>query len=142
MTQRLLALLPLLAAGLACAALGDPMGRGSALEEAQLQYTQQVRWGNLDAASEFVDPALREEFLRQAPAFEAIRITEYDIGRIDYGNDRESATVRVTYRAYSLASLQEQRIEEQQHWVRPGGNTWFVKPELAGLLEPFPGVGR
>ncbi len=143
MTRRLLGLLlPLLGAGLGCTAFGDPLGRERALAEAQLRYTQQVRWGNLDAASEFVEPALREEFLGQQPAFETIRITEFEIGRIDYGEDRESATVRVTYRAYSLASLQEQRIEERQRWVRPGGNTWFVRPELAGLLEPFPALGR
>jgi hypothetical protein len=142
MTGRLLGVLAALLAGLGCAAFGDPMGRASALEDAQLHYTQHVRWGNLDAASEFVDPALREAFLSQAPAFEAVRITDFEIGRIDYGDDRDSATVRVTYRAYSLASLEEQRIEERQHWVRPGGNTWFVRPQLAGLLEPFPGVGR
>jgi hypothetical protein len=50
--------------------------------------------------------------------------------------------VRVTYHAYSLASLEERRIEERQRWVRPGGNTWFVQPELAGLLQPLPGRGR
>jgi len=142
MTRRLFIVLPILAVGLGCAALADPMGRGGALEDAQLRYTQQVRWGNLDAASEFVDPALREEFLSQAAAFEGIRITDYEIGRIDWGDGHDSATVRVTYRAYSVASLQEKRIDEEQHWVRPGGNTWFVKPELAGLFEPFPGVGR
>ena len=133
MTWRLLGLLPLLA-GLSCAAFGDPMGRERALEDAQLQYTQHVRWGNLDAASEFVDPEQRPGFLDQRPAFEAVRITDYEIGRIDYGEDRESATVRVTYSAYSLASLEERRIEERQSWVRPGGNTWYVRPELAGLL--------
>jgi hypothetical protein len=142
MTWRLLGLLPLLGAGLACAALGDPMGRERALADAQLHYTQHVRWGNLEAASEFVDPALRPGFLEQRPAFELVRITEYEIGRIDYGDDRESATVRVTYHAYSLASLEERRIEERQRWVRPGGNTWFVQPELAGLLQPLPGRGR
>ena len=137
MIWRLLGLLPLVAS-LACAAFSDPMGRERALEDAQLQYTQHVRWGNLDAASEFVDPELRPGFLDQRPAFEAVRITDYEIGRIDYGEDRESATVRVTYRAYSIASLEERRIEERQRWVRPGGNTWYVQPELAGLL-PLPG---
>jgi hypothetical protein len=141
MIGRLLVLLALLATAGGCAALADPMGRGLALENAQLRYTQHVRWGDLDAASEFVDPALRAEFLRFVPAFESIRITEYDIGRIDYADDRESATVRVTYHAYSLASAQERRIEEEQRWVRPGmGNTWWVQPRLAGLLEPFPTV--
>jgi hypothetical protein len=137
MGRRLLVLLALLAAAGGCAAFGDPMGREYALENAQLRYTQHVRWGELDAASEFVDPSLRVEFMRQAPTFESIRITDYEIGRIDYADDRESATVHVTYHAYSLASAQEQRIEEEQRWVRPSGNTWWVKPELAGLLQPF-----
>jgi hypothetical protein len=148
MSRRWLGALAGLVAGLGCGSLGcgslgDPMGRGTALEESQLRYTQHVRWGNLDAASEFVDPELRGEFLRQAPAFEAIRITEYEIGRIEYGQDRASATVRVTYRAYSLASLEEKRVEEQQSWVRPGtGNTWWVRPRLANLLQAFPEAAR
>jgi len=128
------------AAGLLAAfgCISDPMGREDALAKAQLRYTQQVRWGNLEAASEYVDPEVRKAFLGQAKAFEAIRITEYDIGRIDYGDDRRSATVHVTYHAYSLASVEERQIEEEQHWTRPRGNTWLVRPELAGLLGSFP----
>jgi len=138
MTWRVLGLLLGLSAAFGCAAFGDPMGRERALEGAQLRYTQNVRWGDFDAASEYVDPAIREDFLELAPAFEGIRITEYDIGRIEYEGNRESATVRVVYHGYSLANAQERRIEEQQRWVRPGrDNTWFVQPKLAGLLEPF-----
>jgi len=140
MTSRVLGVLLGLSAAFGCSAFGDPMGRERALEGSQLRYTQQVRWGDFDAASEFVDPAIREEFLGFASAFEGIRITEYDIGRIEYEGNRESATVHVTYHGYSLANAQERRIEEQQHWVRPGrDNTWWVQPKLAGLLEPFAG---
>jgi hypothetical protein len=129
--------------GLGCAAFSDPMGREDALASAQLRYTQNVRWGNLDAASEFVDPEVRDAFLGQAKAFEAIRITEYDIGRIDYGEDRRTAQVHVTYHAYAPASVEERRIEEEQHWSRPGsGNTWLVRPELAGLIDSFPEAKR
>ena len=141
MAWRFLGMLVGLSAAVGCAAFDDPMGRERALEGAQLRYTQHVRWGELDAASDFVDPALRKEFLAFGPAFEAIRITEYDIGRIEYAEDRESATVHVTYHGYSLANAQERRIQEQQRWVRPGsGNTWWVQPKLAGLLEPFVGA--
>jgi hypothetical protein len=119
------------------------MGRERALEGAQLRYTQHVRWGEFDAASEFVDPAVRADFLAQAPSLEGIRITEYDIGRIRYEGNRDSATVHVIYHAYSLATAQERRIEEQQHWVRPGkDNTWWVQPEIGGLLESFAGAAR
>jgi len=132
-----------LLAGLGCVGFHDPMGREEALTNAQRHYTQNVRWGNLDAASAYVDPEVRDDFLGRARAFEAIRITEYDIGRIDYGEDRRSAQVHVTYHAYSLASVEERRIEEEQHWSRPGsGNTWLVRPELAGLIESFPEARR
>ena len=132
-----------LVSGIGCAAFSDPMGRENALADSQLRYTQHVRWGNLDAASTFVDPEVRPAFLGQAKAFEAIRITDYDIGQIDYGGDRRSATVHVTYHAYSLASAQENRIEEDQSWTRPGmGNTWLVRPQLAGMIQSFPAATR
>jgi hypothetical protein len=140
MTWRVLGMILGLSAAVGCAAFADPMGRERALDVAQLRYTQNVRWGDFDAASEYVDPLLREEFLGNAPAFAGIRITEYDIGRIEYEGNRESATVHVIYHGYSLATAQERRIEEMQHWVRPGGdNTWLVQPKLAGLLAPFAG---
>ena len=143
MSGRVFGMLLVLLAASGCAAFGDPMGRERALEGAQLRYTQHVRWGNFEAASEFVDPEQRDAFRGQAPAFDGIRITEYDIGRIEYAGNRESATVRVTYHGYSLATAQEWRIEEQQRWVRPGGdNTWWVQPKLAGLLEPLAGATR
>ena len=34
--------------------LADPLGRRSALKEVQLKYTQAIRWGNIEKASEFV----------------------------------------------------------------------------------------
>lgn len=143
MSARVLGFLLVLVAASGCAAFGDPMGREWALEGAQLRYTQHVRWGDFDAASAFVDPDAREAFLGQAPAFDGIRITEYDIGRIEYEGNREAATVRVIYHGYSLATAQEWRIEEEQRWVRPGrDNTWWVKPKLAGLLEPLAGATR
>ena len=143
MTWRALVAAAGLLAGLGCAAFSDPMGREYALAGVQLRYTQQVRWGNLEAASEFVDPEVRDAFLAQAKSFEAIRITEYDIGRFDYAEDRQSAKVHVTYHAYSPATVEERQIEEEQLWTRPGnGNTWLVKPQLAGLLESFPEAKR
>ena len=143
MAWRALAAAAGLLTGLGCAAFSDPMGREYALSGVQLRYTQQVRWGNLDAASEFVAPEARDGFLALAKGFEAIRITEYDIGRFDYAEDRQSAKVHVTYHAYSRATVEERRIEEVQHWTRPGnGNTWLVTPQLAGLFDSFPQAQR
>lgn len=140
MSWRLLGVVAGLLAGLGC--VSDPMGRAHALEEAQLSYTQNVRWGNFDAASELVAPAQREAFLAQRPAFERIRITEYDIGKIDYDPELTSAKVQVTYHGYSLATLEERRIDETQHWERPEGSTWWVTPQLAGVIQAFPEAAR
>ena len=73
--------------------------------------------------------------LAMAPAFETIRITDFDIGRIDFQED--AATVTVTYHGYGLATFLEKRIRETQEWVRHDGNVWWVRPELDGLLDAF-----
>jgi hypothetical protein len=130
----LLLLGALLASG--CASLfHDPLGRQRALERSQRSYTQLMRWGDVERAAEYVDPELRERFMAVAPAFEAIRITDFEIGRIDYEED--AATVTVTYHAYGLSTFLEKRIRETQQWVRHEGNVWWVRPELDGLLDSF-----
>ena len=84
--------------------LADPLGRRSALKKVQLQYTQAIRWGNFEKASEFVDPDLREEFLGLLDAFEKIRVTDYDIGSIQYESS-DLAKVTVTYHAYTVGTF-------------------------------------
>ena len=72
---------------------------------------------------------------RGAGQFDAIRITDFEVGQIDFGEEHATATVRVTYHAYSMQSMLEREIEETQRWERVGkGNEWFVRPELEGLV--------
>jgi hypothetical protein len=113
------------------AELDDPLGRDFALNAAQRQYTQAIRWGELEDASAYVDPALKAAFLEKAAAFEGFRITDYQIGQIDYDADDSSlARVSVTYRGYCTASLIERPIRERQQWYRESGNDWRVRPEF------------
>lgn len=129
---------------IACAGCGatfaDPMGRENELETTQRRYTRLVRWGEIERASEFVDPALREDFLVHGPRLERIRITDFEIGKLDFDeDDDDQATVTVTYRAYSLSTASERAITERQHWFREPGlsNTWHVRSELPDLLSRF-----
>jgi hypothetical protein len=113
------------------AELDDPLGRDFALNAAQRQYTQAIRWGELEDASAYVDPELKAAFLEKAAAFEGFRITDYQIGHIDYDeNDSNLARVSVTYRGYYTASLIERPIRERQQWYRASGNDWRVRPEF------------
>lgn len=113
------------------AELDDPLGRHAALTDCQRRYTQAIRWGELDEASEFVDPVLRPAFLEKSAAFEGFRITDYQIGHLDYAeDDSDAAQVAVTYRGYYTASLIELPIRERQQWYRESGNDWRVRPDF------------
>ena len=121
--------------------VSDPMGRTAALDVAQRKYTNAVRWGDIGQAVRLVHPDLREEFLSYETEFEGIRVTDFEVGELVYDDGQQTATVRVTYHAYSLSSLLEKKIKEVQRWERLSvQNDWVVRPELAGLLEQVTGL--
>ena len=113
----------------------DPMGRHAAFDDTQRQYTNYLRWGEVGKASAFVDPALREAFLQQAPAFESMRVTDFEIGEVEYTN--ESAKVSVTYQGYSLETFVERKIREDQSWHREGSNRWLVRSDVGDFAKVF-----
>jgi hypothetical protein len=129
-----------LLAGVGCAStFADPTGRTTALENAQRRYTQLVRWGEIRRASAYVEPDLREEFLSYEPFFEQIRFTDTEAEDVDLDPSQNTASVEVTYRAYSLATFQEKRILETQEWTRYDGiqNNWLVRPEIEEIVGAF-----
>ena len=80
-------------------------------------------------------PELRKEFLSYEGQFEGIRVTDFEVGDLMY-DGQSRASVRVTYHAYSLASMLEKEIKEVQQWERLSvRNDWVVRPQLAGLVE-------
>jgi hypothetical protein len=132
-----LAILALLATGGCASSLADPTGKHNALEWAQREYTQRVRWGDVTKASEYIEENRREEFVASGETFEDIRITDYEIGSINYTDENDdNAEVTVTYRAYSISTLIETSVKEQQKWNRTDGleNNWWVYSELPEKL--------
>lgn len=114
----------------------DPMGRVAALDLAQRKYTNAVRWGDIEEAVQLVHPEVQAEFLSYEGQFHGIRVTDFNVGQLVYGDGQQTATVRVTYHAYSLASMLEREIKEVQKWERLSiKNDWVVRPQLGGLLE-------
>jgi hypothetical protein len=119
----------------------DPMGYHAAFDDTQRQYTNYLRWGQLEKASGFVDPALREAFLKQAPAFEGLRITDFERGEVDYLGDH--ATVTVTYAGYALDTFVERKIREDQQWYRESGSSrWRVRSDVAVFAKASEGALR
>ena len=118
-----------------CVSPTDPLGRKQALEDSQRRYTNLIRWGDIEKASEFVDPALRQDFLGYAEELESMRVTDFEIGTIRYDAD-DSAHVKVTYHGYSVGTFLEKPIREQQRWFREDGSSeWWVQPEIEGLIS-------
>ena len=117
----------------------DPMGRHDSLVRAQREYTNALRWGNTDAAVRFVHPEFREAFIAELRKFKDIRVTDYDVGKIEWGEEQSTATLVVTYHAYSLSSMVEKEIREIQQWERLSReklkNDWVVRPEIEGLID-------
>jgi len=137
-TVRCLAALTLLAGAGCASTFADPTGRLTALENAQRRYTQLVRWGEIRRASVYVEPDMLEEFLSYEQFFEKIRITDTEAEEVTLASE-DTASVDVTYHAYSLATFQEKQILETQKWTRYDGvkNTWLVRPEIAEFVGAF-----
>jgi transposase len=99
-----------------------------------------VRWGDLERAEQFVDPDHLAEFKRAASGFDKLRVTDHEIGEIEYSEDR-TAHVTVTYKGYSIAHLVEHTSRERQEWVRTGvKNHWQVRPQLDVVLAELQGL--
>ena len=123
-------------ATLGCAgSIFDFTGKEKALEEAQSRYTELVRWGEIQGASAYVDPAIAADFLVTAARFKHIRFTEFESGPLQFGEGLKTATVNVVYHAYSTRTLTEKKFLEHQEWYREKsvGNDWRVRPDLAAI---------
>lgn len=123
------------AGGAGCSAgAGSYLVQPMPLDEAQQRYTRLVRWGELQRAGDYVDPAMREAFLNAMDRLAGLRITDYETERIEQTGDG-TAVAHVTYTAYSRASLVDVGpVAEVQEWYRdPDTREWRVRPDLARL---------
>lgn len=102
------------------------------LEDAQSRYTELVRWGEIEDASAFVDPAVSADFLANAERFDDIRFTDFKSGALKFSEDSKTATVKVVYHAYSTNTLVEKKVSEHQEWYREesADDEWRVRSNL------------
>ena len=132
-----------LLATLGCAgSLFDFLGKERALEDAQRKYTELVRWGEIDSASFYVDPAIADAYLDTAELFQDIRFTDFESGKLQFGEGSDTATVNVVYHAYSTKTLVEKTFRERQEWYREADadNEWRVRPNLAAIASELSDV--
>jgi hypothetical protein len=117
----------------ACAFL-DPLHTRSDFDDIQKRFTQELRWGQIDKASEFVAPEIRDEFKSLAPRLSELRITDYTIVKSDLAPDLKHATVDVQYSGYREDELVERTVMLREVWTRDeASGEWQVKLDLDKL---------
>ncbi len=109
----------------------DWAGHKKNLEDTQLKYVHFLRWGEYEAASMLVEQEHRDAFRANIPAFENVRLSDYEILETNFNELETEATSTVTFRAYHLARMIEEKWLEEQVWVRDEHTKkWSVKPDM------------
>jgi len=129
----------LLLAGCGSLRMIDKLRPVDSISDIQTRYTRLVRWNEFGKASQFVDPELRENYLRDARALHGLRFTDYEVQWLDQGEDGHSATAHVRYRGYSTAALIElPEFDETQEWYFDlASRRWLVRPDMEGLVAAY-----
>jgi hypothetical protein len=123
------------------ASITDPLDRRGSFEATQTKFTQYVRWGKFDKASQFVDPENRDEFMSYAPEFSDLRFSDYEITRIDIQDGVRSASVDVRITAYRLSMPFERSVDLTEEWTRnEATGLWTVKVDIRKLHDTLSGV--
>lgn len=111
----------------ACATLQN---RGLLRDEALEGYGAALRWGDIESAWRFVDPALRKAqplTPEQKSAYAAVRVAQYEASRpvkIDAENVEQTARIRLivqsSQQAYDVVDHQ------QWHWDDKARHWWLM----------------
>ena len=122
-------------------AITDPLDRRGAFEDTQTKFTQYVRWGKFQEASQFVDPEIRAEFMSHAPEFSDLRFSDYEIIGVDIQDGVKSASVEVRFTAYHLSSPIERSVDLPEEWTRnTATGSWTVKVDIEKLRDAMLGA--
>ncbi len=115
--------------------LKDVFNDRDLLKDTQREFSQYLRWGAIEKASQFVVPEQRPEFEALAPHLTDLRFTDYEVLQVKQLSETE-AQVTVRYRGYSLSSPIERSITLDQQWTRESDKgPWMVRLEVHRLRE-------
>ena len=112
----------------------DPLDRRGKFEDTQEQFTQYMRWGKFEEASRYVDPALRAQFMAFSPELSDLRFSDYEITRVDIGEELLNASVEVRFTGYRLSMPVERSVNLVEEWTRDEETgVWTVKLDMEKL---------
>ena len=99
------------------------------LTDAARSYNEDLRWGHVEKAIEYVPSQDRKAFLAAHDGVEGeVRITDVRIGAVDFPRGATEATVTVTRSFYRTNELQERTETLLQNWQLRDGR-WLIVAE-------------
>ena len=113
----------------------DPMGHHAAFDDTQRQYTQYLRWGEIEKASAFVDPdaARGVPRSRRRPSRGCASPTSRSARSSITDDEREGHRHLRGLLARHVRRAQDPRGPE---WYREdGSNRWLVRSDVGGLRQ-------
>lgn len=112
----------------------DPFDRQLSFDESQRRYTVLVRFSEFQKAKEFVAEDHRAEFVSTMKSLEDARFTDFESESVELDQEKQAATVQVTYTIYTPSLPYEVEVGETQVWSRDGiTNHWTVVSTFEGL---------
>ena len=101
------------------------------LTDAARSYNEDLRWGHVEKAIEYVASHDRKAFLAAHEGNEGdVRITDVRVGVVDFPRGATEATVTVTRSFYRTNELQERTETLLQNWQLRDGR-WLIVTEPA-----------
>jgi hypothetical protein len=112
--------------------LGSP-GRIKDVRTAAESYSSNLRWGNYDAAAEFVHPDERKAFRRLLREIgDDLRFTSFEIEQVEFADSIAEAEAMVSFSLYRVPRVDEETMFDYQTWRwDPMRSRWFLSPDLA-----------
>lgn len=134
MARVMMGILSFLCLVITACATTRPVDFGEELNRSVKAYNRMIRWHEIEGAGmTYIDPELREEYLKQAAALKkrGLSVTDFRILLTRYIPEKQSADVLAEFDYYILPSNRVKTVSYRQEWVyREEIRSWILKSGL------------
>jgi hypothetical protein len=116
------------------AACASRTGLSEELDRSVKSYNRMLRWHEIEnAGMTYIDPDLREEYLKQAEILKkrGLSVTDFRILSTRYLPEKQAGDVLTEFDYYLLPSNRVKTVSYRQEWVyRESSKSWKLKSGL------------
>ena len=99
----------------------DNASSGKKLTDAVTEMNKATRWGQLNLASQMVEPVYRPQFMvNHAPWGERVQVADSEIVHVEMADGEDSAVAMIVYQWYETAAMTLHQSVVRQRWSRVG----------------------